>query len=112
MTYVNKLIIYTLIVPAAVLLICTVSDISTAAEIEEEADTVMYSDYIITGEMNGYTKNSIKVDDVTYSFCDKIIIFTPKNQRIPLRDIDAAEEVKLFENRKCVRKIKVLRFGE
>ena len=83
-----------------------------AQEIEETADTVLASDDIITGKMKEFSENGIVVDRIRYSFCKGVNIFTPRGRLIPLKDIGAAEEVKLFRNNGCVRKVKVIRFAQ
>jgi hypothetical protein len=80
--------------------------------IEEKPDTVLSSDHAITGEFNEFSKNYIVVESIRYSLCKNVKVFTPQNRMIPISDIDAAEEVKLFSNKGCVRKIKVLRFAQ
>lgn len=83
-----------------------------AQEIEETADTIRASDDIITGKMNESSDKWIVVDRIRYSFCKGINIFTPLGRLIPLKDIEAAEEVKLFKNDGCIRKVKVIRFAQ
>ncbi len=92
--------------------IITAGEAMTFENFEEDANMVMPSDMIITGKMNEYSESSIVVDGIRYSLCNGVKIFTPRNRMIPLKDIDAAEDVKLFRNNDCVRKIKVLRFAQ
>ncbi len=87
-------------------------DIVYAEEFEETADMTIPSDYIVAGKMNKYSAKSISVNNSRYSLCREVMIFTPRNTMIPLKDIEAAEEVKLFQNKGCVRKIKVIRFAQ
>jgi len=70
------------------------------------------TDVTITGELNEYSKKSLIVDHFRYPLCKKLKVFSPRNHLIPYKDIDAAEEVTLFMNKRCVRKIKVLRFAQ
>ena len=79
---------------------------------EEGPNRSLPSDYIITGVMNEYSERYIVVENSRHRLCKDVMVFTPRNTLIPLKDIDAAEEVKLFENNRCVRKIKVLRFAQ
>ncbi len=84
-----------------------------AEEFEETADTKLYSDSIVTGNMDNYSKRSITVNNSRYDFCSDVIVFTPTDTRISIDDIDAAVTVKLFLKKySCVRKINVLRFAE
>ncbi len=87
-------------------------DVIYAEEIEETADMTIPSDYIVTGKMNKYSGKSISVNKSQYSLCREVMIFTPRNTMISLKDLEAAEEVKLFQNKGCVRKIKVIKFAQ
>lgn len=80
-------------------------------EMEETAEMIMERDSIITGKMTDFSKSAITVDNSSRRLCDGLKIFSPNNHIIPIKDIKGAEDVKLFVNRGCVRKIVVLRFG-
>ncbi len=69
------------------------------------------SDTITTGIMEGYSNDYIIVNNVRYGFCRGIKIFNKKGKELPLRDMDAALEVQLYESGGCVNKIIVLRFA-
>ena len=88
------------------------TDVMSSQDREERPNKSRSSDYIVTGQMNDYSENYIVVDNRRHRLCKDVMVFTPRDTLIPLKDIDAAEEVKLFENNGCVRKIKVLRFAE
>ncbi len=92
--------------------IITVGNSFSSEHIEESADMKLPSDTVITGEMNEYSEISIVVDNTRYSLCSNVRIFSPRNRVILFRDIEGAEEVKLFRNKDCVRKINVLRFAQ
>jgi hypothetical protein len=62
--------------------------------------------------MGDVTNRLIYVDGLGHRLCKKIKIFTPGNIIIPLEDIEGAGQVKLFKNKGCVRKIKVLQFAQ
>ena len=83
-----------------------------AEEIEEAPNMVMPDDNIITGEMTDYSGSFIVVDYTRYRICKKIKVFNPSNRLMNYKDIDAALEVKLFESKGCVRKIKVLSLAQ
>jgi len=80
-------------------------------EMEETAEMIMDRDNIITGKMTDFSKSNIVVDSSSQRLCSELKIFSPNNHIIPLGDLKGAEDVKLFVNRGCVRKIVVLRFG-
>jgi hypothetical protein len=84
----------------------------SSRDIEETANKIMSSDNIITGEMDEYSGRYIVVDNVRYRLCKVVKIFTPLNKMISIKNIGGAEEVKLFRNSGCVRKINVLRFAQ
>ncbi len=79
--------------------------------VKEGADIVLQDDQVRTGALNSYTRSSIIVNNVRFNLCVDTLVFNPRGDEIPLSDINAAEEVKLFENQGCIRKIKVLRFA-
>ncbi len=74
------------------------------------ADAAAY-DNITTGTMEGYSSDYIIVNNVRYGFCRGIKIFNKKGRELPMRDMDAALEVQLYESGGCVNKIIVLRFA-
>ncbi len=80
--------------------------------IEENADTIMSNDNIITGVITDLSKKSIEVDHFSQKICSNVLIFTPGNQIISVDELDTAEEVRLFMNSGCVRKIQVLRVAQ
>jgi hypothetical protein len=90
----------------------TAKDVMSANNAEEGVNVKRYSDYVITGQMNEYSSTYIVVDDRRYRLCKNVMVFNTRNILISLEDIDAAKEVKLFENKGCVRKMKVLRFAQ
>lgn len=96
----------------ALLMIFAANESAYSEDIEEDATMVLPYDSIITGKMDEFSKRSIIVDYVRYSLCKKVRVFGTRNKLIALRDLDAAQEVKLFRNRRCIRKIKVLRFAQ
>jgi len=83
-----------------------------AEEIEETSEITLYNDTTLIGKMNDFSRRSIIVDDIRYTLCDNIIIFSPHDTRVSINDMDAAKEVRLFINDNCVRKINVMRFAE
>ncbi len=110
----NKMLSLTisiLILPSLMFVISTTSTLS-AEEIEEKADTVLYNDTVVTGAFDEYKGQAVIVEGTRYFICSKIKAFSPRNGMIDLKDIEGAEEVKLFIDGTCVRKIKVLRFSE
>jgi hypothetical protein len=79
---------------------------------EETPDTVLPYDDVITGKMDDFSERLIYVDGFGYRFCDTVKIFNPANRMIQLENIEAATEVKVFSNKGCIRKIKVLQFAQ
>jgi hypothetical protein len=79
---------------------------------EETADTVLPYDDVITGTMDDFSARLIYVDGIGHRFCDNVMIFDPRNRLIQLENIEAAIDVKVFVNKGCVRKMKVLRFAQ
>lgn len=77
----------------------------------EDAGAALTSQNIVTGKMDEYSRSFIIVDNVRYGFCNGIKFFNMNNKEIPLRDIDAALEVELYESNGCIEKIIVLRFA-
>lgn len=75
------------------------------------ADAAAASENIRTGIMEEYSSNYIIVNNVRYEFCSGIKFFTKSGKELPLRDIDAALEVQLYEGAGCINKIIVLSFG-
>ena len=75
------------------------------------ADAAAASDNITTGTMDGYSNDYIIVNNARYGFCRGIKIFNKKGKELPLRDMDAALEVQLYESTGCVNKIVVLSFA-
>ena len=92
--------------------VLTAHNVMSSTDIEEEADMVKKSDNIISGKMIKFSKNMIVVDNIGHSLCKDVKVFTPRNHLRSLKDLEGAEEVRLFQNRRCIRKIKVLRFAE
>jgi len=86
--------------------------VMSSEEIEETAEMTLSGDTALIGKMDDYSSRSIIVDNVRYTLCDNIKIFSPRDTMLPLNDIDTAQEVRLFINNNCVRKINVLRFAE
>lgn len=89
----------------------TTGDVLSSEEVKEDANFVMPADQTRTGDMNSYSKNSIVVNNVRFRLCPNTLVFNFKGKEISFTDIDAAEKVKLFENKGCVRKIIVLSFA-
>jgi len=85
---------------------------ASAEEIEEAPNMIMPDDNVITGPMSEYSNIWIIVNDIRYPLCKNVKVFNPRNRLMNYKNIDAALEVKLFENKNCVRKIKVLRFAQ
>ncbi len=110
----KRMLSSTIFILLSVLLIFTLNiNAATSSEtVEEDANTVLPNDIVTTGEINKYSKDAIIVNDIRYIFCSNVKVYNTHNRLIFIQDLDAAEEVKLFENKRCVRKIKVLRFGE
>ena len=79
---------------------------------EETADTVLPYDDVMTGTMDDFSERLIYVDGIGYRYCDTVKIFNPRNMMISRENIEAAIDVKVFVNKGCVRKIKVLRFAQ
>lgn len=79
---------------------------------EETADTVIPYDDVITGKMDDFSERLIYVDGIGYRFCDSVKIFNPANRLIPIEGVDAAIDVKVFSNKGCIRKVKILRFAQ
>ncbi len=102
----------TLVLTALIAVSLTVGEARGSENIEEGADTVLPYDDVITGAMDEMTKRLIYVDGLGYRLCKEIIIFTPINTIMPSENIEGAEEVKIFKNKGCVRKIKVLHFAQ
>jgi hypothetical protein len=84
----------------------------SSEKIEEDPNRVFTSDSTLNGEMNSFSKRYISVNDVRYSLCRKVKVFSTQNKLMPLKELEAAEEVKIFRNRGCVRKIRVLKFAQ
>ncbi|GBE05028.1 hypothetical protein BMS3Abin10_00647 [bacterium BMS3Abin10] len=83
--------------------------------LEEEADTVMPLDEIITGNVSEYSKNNITLDGAGYyNLCRALKVFSENGRDLSFKDLDQAEQVKIFLNRSrnCVRKIKFLRSAQ
>lgn len=80
--------------------------------VEETPDAVLPYDDVITGKMDDFSERLIYIDGFGYRFCDNVKIFNPRNRLIQLENIEAAVEVKVFSNKGCVRKMKVLRFAQ
>lgn len=113
-TIINKIFLIALSTLMLSLCIVTITPgpAISAEEIEEDADYVRSSDEVVSGKMTKYSKRAVEVEKINYSLCESVRVFGPKNNMLSLEDIDAAKEVRLFINYRCVRKIKVLRFGE
>jgi len=79
-------------------------------EMEETAEMIMERDSIIAGKMTDFSRSAIVVDNSSKRLCDEVKIFSPNNHIIQIKDLKGAEDVKLFINRGCVRKIVILRF--
>jgi len=113
-----KTIIKTLSVSALVIFIALLisilisNDAAFARDIEEDASMTMPNDSVITGRMSESTNNSIIVDYVRYTFCKNVRAFGPRDNLVDIKDMGAATEVRLFINKNCVRKIKVLSFAQ
>jgi len=88
------------------------NDAAFAKDIEEDANMVMPYDDVITGKMSESSNNSIIVDYVRYTFCKNVKVFGPRDNLVDTKDMEAAIEVRLFINKNCVRKIKVLSFAQ
>ena len=88
------------------------NDSAFAKDIEEDANMTMPYDSVITGKMSENTNNSIIVDYVRYTFCKNVRVFGPRNNLVDIKDMGAATEVRLFINKNCVRKIKILNFAQ
>ena len=78
---------------------------------EDTAHTVLDSDDVIIMEMDEFTESAIIVDGARYSFCNNFKVYNTADILMPLNDLEAALEVKLFIDDWCVRKITVLRFA-
>jgi len=92
--------------------ICAASNVMSSDHFEETPDTVLPYDDVITGSMDDFSERVIYVDGIGYSFCDSVKIFNPRNRLIRKENIEAAIEVKVFVNKGCARKIKVLQFAQ
>lgn len=79
---------------------------------EETSDIVLPHDNVISGTMDDFSERVIYVDGIGYRFCDSVKVFNPRNKLIQIEDIEAAVEVKVFNNKGCIRKMKVLRFAQ
>jgi len=114
MTHINKTVSGTMIILTLFLFIFFAGTgvIVSAEEIEETSEITLYNDTTLIGKMNEISRRSIIVDDIRYTLCDNIIIFSPHDTRVSLNNMDAAKEVQLFINDNCVRKINVMRFAE
>ena len=88
------------------------NDAVFAKDIEEDANMTMPYDSVVTGKMSESTNNSIIVDHVRYTFCKNVRAFGPRDNLVDIKDMGAAIEVRLFINKNCVRKIKVLSFAQ
>ncbi len=86
--------------------------VMSSENIEENANMVKASDHIITGKMDEFSKRGIVVNNTGYRLCSGVNIFNRLNMIIPLKDLAGAEEITLFKNRGCVRKVKVLTFAQ
>jgi hypothetical protein len=105
--------IISLLLLCSFLFIAASGSIASAEEVEETAETKFYSDIIVIGKMEEYSKRSIVVNNARYDLCSNVIVFSPADKRISIDNIDAAVTVRLFlKNYTCVRKINVLRFAE
>lgn len=107
----NSLLMTVLLVVISIFMFSSLNIVS-AEEIEEAPNMVMPDDNIITGEMTDYSGSFIVVDYTRYRLCKKMKVYNPKNRLMNYKDIDAAIEVKLFESKGCVRKIKVLSLAQ
>jgi hypothetical protein len=87
-------------------------NVMSSENAEETADTVLPYDDVITGKMDDFSERLIYVDGFGYRFCDNVKIFNPRNRLIQLENIEAAVEVKVFVNKGCIRKIKVLQYAQ
>ena len=102
----------TLVLTALIAVSLTAGEVSGSENIEEGADTVLPYDDVLTGMMGDVTTRLIYVDGLGYRICKETKIFTPGNTLIPLEDVEGAEQVKIFTNKGCVRKIKILHFAQ
>ena len=84
----------------------------SSKKIEDGGDNVLPFDDVITGTMDEMKNRLIYVDGMGHRLCKEIQLFTPLNVHIPLENIEGAEQVKIFKNKGCVRKIKVLYFAQ
>lgn len=111
---VNKITLtsLTLVLTALIAVSLTAGEVRGSENIEESADTVLPYDDVLTGMMGDVTNRLIYVDGLGYRICKEIKIFTPGNILIPLENIEGAGQVKIFKNKGCVRKIKVLQFAQ
>jgi hypothetical protein len=111
---VKKSALSSLILLAVCMLVFTfaANNVMSSEYAEETPDTVLSYDDVITGNMDDFSERLIYVDGIGYRFCDKVKIFNPGNRLIQLENIEAATEVKVFVNKGCVRKIKVLQFAQ
>jgi hypothetical protein len=94
------------------ILMCAVSTVVGSEYREETSDTVLPHDDVITGTMDDFSERVIYVDGIGYRFCKSVKVFNPRNRMIHLENIEAATEVKVFSNRGCIRKIKVLQYAQ
>ena len=92
--------------------ICNAGDVMSSNHVEETPDTVLPYDDVITGTMDDFSERVIYVDGIGYRFCNAVKIFNPRNRLIQKENIEAAIEVKVFVNKGCARKIKVLQFAQ
>ena len=102
----------TLTLTALIAVSLTAGEVRGSEDIEESADTVLPYDDVLTGMMGDVTNRLIYVDGMGYRICKEIKIFTPSNTLMPLEDVEGAEQVKIFTNKGCVRKIKILHFAQ
>ena len=102
----------TLVLTTLLAVSLTAGEVRGSENIEESADTVLPYDDVLTGMMGDVTNRLIYVDGIGYRICKEIKIFTPSNKLMPLEDIEGAEQVKIFTNKGCVRKIKILHFAQ
>ncbi|KPJ97542.1 MAG: hypothetical protein AMK71_13170 [Nitrospira bacterium SG8_35_4] len=79
---------------------------------EETPDTVLPYDDVITGTMDDFSERLIYVDGIGYRLCDTVKIFNPRNRMIKLENMEAAIDIKVFVNKGCIRKIKVLQYAQ
>ncbi len=75
------------------------------------ADAAAASDNFTTGIMEGYSSDYIIVNNVRYGFCTGMKIYNKYGKELPLRDMETALEVQLYEGAGCVSKIIVLDFA-